>query len=128
MNYVTDTHSLVWYFTDDKNISNDALSAFENAAKTGSIIVPAIALAEIIYIYQKGRITLTFDETINLMEESACFEIAPLQLEILRITDKIGVDLEMHDRLIVATSIFFDTPLITRDLKIAKSNLVNVIW
>ena len=30
--YVTDTHSLVWYFNDSPRLSGEALKAFENTA------------------------------------------------------------------------------------------------
>lgn len=48
MNYVTDTHSLVWYFTDDHHLSKKALKSFESTVKEGQIIVPAVVLAEIL--------------------------------------------------------------------------------
>jgi len=40
LNYVTDTHSLVWYFTDDQHLSKKALKSFESTVKEGQIIVP----------------------------------------------------------------------------------------
>ena len=40
MDYVTDTHSLVWYFTDDLRLSKKALEAFEQTIEEGIIIVP----------------------------------------------------------------------------------------
>ncbi len=40
MNYVTDTHALVWYFTDDLRLSKKALEAFEQTTDEGIIIVP----------------------------------------------------------------------------------------
>jgi PIN domain nuclease of toxin-antitoxin system len=42
LNYVTDTHSLVWYFTDDQHLSKKALKSFESTVKEGQIIVPAV--------------------------------------------------------------------------------------
>ena len=128
MDYVTDTHPLIWYFMEDERLSHNALSVFEDAVDKGLIVVPTIVLAEIIHIYQKGRIKITFDETINRLEKSACFEIAPLSLEILKIADKISKDLEMHDKLIVATAIYYDIHLITKDEHITKSKIINVIW
>ena len=40
MDYVTDTHSLVWYFSEDTHLSNKALEAFEETIEGGIIIVP----------------------------------------------------------------------------------------
>lgn len=50
MDYVTDTHALVWYFTDDQRLGNNALLAFEQTVTSGIMIVPSIVLAEIMYI------------------------------------------------------------------------------
>ena len=128
MDYVTDTHSLVWYFTDDARLSIKALKAFEQTTEEGIMIVPSIVLAEIMFIAKKGRITLTFEETLEKIEEYENFQIAPLDTDILKRTDKIEVELEMHDKLIVATSVHYNATLITKDEKIAKSNACLVIW
>ena len=50
MDYVTDTHPIVWYFTEDPRLSVTALQVFEGTIKEGIIIVPAIVLAEIMFI------------------------------------------------------------------------------
>jgi len=44
--YVTDTHSLVWYFTDDQHLSKKALKSFESTVKDGQIIVPTVVLGK----------------------------------------------------------------------------------
>ena len=46
----------------------------------------------------------------------------------IKIADNIGLDLEMHDKLIVATAIYFDMTLITKDEKITKAKVVDVVW
>jgi PIN domain nuclease of toxin-antitoxin system len=35
---------------------------------------------------------------------------------------------ELHDRIIVATSMLLDAKLITKDAKIAASKVVEVVW
>ncbi|MGD2091408.1 MAG: type II toxin-antitoxin system VapC family toxin [Candidatus Aminicenantes bacterium] len=126
--YVTDTHSLVWYFTENPRLSRKALKVFEKTVKEGTIIIPTVVLAEIMYIAEKGRITMSFAETVKKIEDSENFEITPLDLDILKKADEIDYELEMHDRLIVATALFFDAPLLTKDQTIKESNLCRVIW
>ena len=128
MNYVTDTHSLVWYFTDDQRLSKKALKSFEGTVKEGQIIVPTVVLAEILFIAKKGRIPLGFTATIAKIEALANFEIAPLDLDVLKIAESIDPPLEMHDKLIVATAIRYDARLITKDEQITKSKAVKTIW
>ena len=128
MNYVTDTHSLVWYFTDDQRLGKRALKIFESTVKAGQIIVPTVVLAEILYIAKKDRIPLGFEETVARIEALANFEIPSLDLDVLRIADTIDAPLEMHNRLIVATAIHYGAALITRDDQITQSKAVKTIW
>jgi len=55
MDCVTDTHSIVWYFTDDPRLSRHALEVFEKTTQEGVIIIPSVVLAEIMYIAGKGK-------------------------------------------------------------------------
>jgi PIN domain nuclease of toxin-antitoxin system len=126
--YVTDTHSLLWYFSDNPRLSRKALKAFEKTIENGSIIIPIIVLAEIMYIAKKGRIEMTFAETVKRIVDMENFEIVPLDMDILNIAEKIEDELEMHDRLIAATALFFKVPLITRDQALKDSGLCDVIW
>ncbi len=128
MNYVTDTHSLVWYFMDDPRLGKKALKSFEDTTEDGSIIVPAVVIAEILFISRKGRVALSFAETIARIEAMDNFEITPLDLDVLRMASSIEADLEMHDKLIVATALCYDAALITRDEQITKSKTVKTVW
>ena len=113
MDYVTDTHSILWYFTEDPRLSKRAFDVFEGTVREGFIIIPAVALAEIMFIAKKGRITLAFEETLKKIERYENFDLAPLDVDILKVANKIEADLEMHDRLIVATALYFNATLLT---------------
>lgn len=128
MDYVTDTHSLVWYFTEDQRLSLKALEAFEETIQEGAIFVPILVLAEIMYISKKGKIMLTFEDTLKRIEEYENFEMAPLDKDILKIADNIEIDMEMHDKLIVATALYLNAKLITKDEKIKETGIVPIIW
>jgi PIN domain nuclease of toxin-antitoxin system len=128
MDHVTDTHSIVWYFTDDPRLSRRALEVFEKTIKEGVIIIPTVVLAEIMYIAGKGKITLTFDETLQKIDSYENFIVAVLDVQILKVAEKIKVDLEMHDKLIAATALYYDASLITRDPLITKSGTCTTIW
>jgi len=128
MNYISDTHSLVWYFTDDLRLSRKAFEAFENCIKEGTIIIPTIVLAELMFIADKGKISLSFEETLDKIEYYKNFQIAPLDIDILKIANKIKISLEMHDKLIIATTIYLGATLITKDKHIRNSGLCSTIW
>lgn len=128
MDYVTDTHSLVWYFTEDSRLSKKALEAFERTKEEGLIVVPSVVLAEIMFIAKKGKITLTFEESLNKIEEYENFDITPLDADLLRVANSIEADLEMHDKLIVATALYFNATLITKDKLIRDSGMCSTTW
>jgi PIN domain nuclease of toxin-antitoxin system len=128
MDYVADTHCLIWYFTEDPQLSKKALGAFEGTLKKGIIIIPAVVLAEVMFIAKRGKITLTFKETLKRIESYENFDIAPLDVEILRVADKIEVELEMHDKLIVATALYYNATLITKDRRIKGYGVCPTIW
>lgn len=128
MDYVTDTHSIVWYFTEDSRLSKKALEVFEGTMKQGVVIIPAVVLAKIMFIAKKGKITLTFEETLKKIEEYENFDVAPLDVDILKVADKIEAELEMHDKLIVATALHFNAALITKDRSITDTGLCSTIW
>lgn len=77
---------------------------------------------------QEKPIPLCFTATVAKIEGLANFEIAPLDLDVLKIAESIEAPLEMHDKLIVATAIRYDAFLITRDEQITKSKAVKTIW
>ena len=128
MDFITDTHSLVWYFTEDPRLSKKALKAFEGTIKEGTIFVPVVVLVEIMYIAKRGKIALTFEETLKKIEEYDNFGIAPLDIDILKTADRVKTDMEMHDKLIVATALYYEAKLITRDEQIKKAGIVPVVW
>ena len=85
-------------------------------------------MAEIMFIARKGRVTISFDETLKKIEESDNFVIAPLDSDTLRIADKIEADLEMHDKLIAATALYYEAPLITKDENLILSEVITTVW
>ena len=75
-----------------------------------------------------GQYARDFTATVSKIEALANFEIAALDLDVLKIAESIDVPLEMHDKLIVATAIRYEACLITRDEQITKSKIVKTIW
>jgi PIN domain nuclease of toxin-antitoxin system len=54
---VVDTHAALWYLADDPALSARAAAAIDAATIAGEpIYMPAICLAEAIYLAEKGRI------------------------------------------------------------------------
>ena len=129
---VADTHTLIWYITNDKRLSNEAISFLTDIDDSSKqVAISSMTLVEIVYLAEKGRISqdmldivVSFFDDIDssLVEISIDHEIAQAMTQIPR--EQIP---EMPDRIISATALYLEVPLITSDLKI-RNSLVPTIW
>jgi PIN domain nuclease of toxin-antitoxin system len=61
MNYVADTHALIWWFTDSPRISVTATGIFEQCEQGRMVIfIPTIVIAESLSIFVKKRVSFDF--------------------------------------------------------------------
>ena len=127
--YVTDTHSLIWWLGDSPRLSEKANAVFDAVDQgTAYLIVPAIVLAELIYIVEHGRVKLDLDEALTRLRLHRMIEIAPLLPETVLVMRRTSVISEMHDRLIACEALLRGATLITRDSVIADTGLVPTVW
>jgi predicted nucleic acid-binding protein len=125
--FVTDTQALVKFMLGKKVINDAAHQAYLSADKgEATIIIPAIVLMEVMYLFEKNRIEIGVLQTEDLME-SQNYQFEPLSLEIIKTASQIHDIPELHDRLIAATAMHLDLPLITNDPVITKSEFVHIV-
>ncbi len=127
--YVTDTHSLIWYLIGSPRLGDDARRAFDDAVSDqATVLIPAIVLAELILLLEKGRILASLDAMLALLRDQAAFLIQPLSTEVVLTIRDLSQLPDIHDRLIVAEALAYDVALITQDRAITTSGLVPVVW
>lgn len=129
MPYVTDTHSLVWHVMDDPKLSSKAKQIFQTVDNTlESIFIPCIVFFELFYLIEKKRIPADFDELIERVRLTENYQIEPLCLPIIEKSRKISKVMvaDPWDRLIAATAIHLNLPLITRDEKLKQIGLTTM--
>ena len=125
--FVTDTQALVKFMMGKKVINDRSHQAFLSADKAEStIIIPAIVLMEVLYLFEKNRIDISLFQTEDLLR-SQNYQFEPLSLEILKTASEITDIPELHDRLIAATARYLDIPLITNDPVIRASEFVDIL-
>jgi PIN domain nuclease of toxin-antitoxin system len=127
--YVTDSHSLIWYLLDSPKLSFNANKVFKKIEDgKAQLLIPAIVIAEIIYIVQSGKAQADLDTMLLKIQESDNFQISPLGLNELICLKKQTEIPEMHDRLIVCEALLNKAKIITKDKAIKDSRVVEVVW
>lgn len=82
-------------------INDKAHQAFLAADKGEcTIIIPAVVLMEVLYLFERNRIDVGLLHTEDLLK-SENYQFEPLSLEILKTAFEIDDIPELHDRLIV---------------------------
>jgi predicted nucleic acid-binding protein len=112
----------------DSRLGAVSRDVIRKASPGNKIIVPVIVLAELLHLSRRCRVPLSFSETIEHLEFHKGFEIAPLTDSIIKIAAQLPDLLEMHDALIVATSLHYNAHLITKDKIIIQTASVKTLW
>jgi PIN domain nuclease of toxin-antitoxin system len=132
--YVVDTTSLISYFNNifsgPAKISRDALKIIETAFKRDSDIklsIPSIVFVEIFdkWFSNEEIAAAIRIEIMTLIAERPNIEIKPVEKEVLENFIKISDDFikfDNHDKIILASSMMLQWPLITSDSKIIRYN------
>jgi PIN domain nuclease of toxin-antitoxin system len=127
--FVVDAHTLAWFISKDPRISQAASVILRKAENSEvEVLVPTIVLAELLYVAQKKKISLGIEEVLKRIGKGGNFVIVPFDFPIFERVMKLPHDLELHDRIIVATARIYAAKVLTKDEKIIKSGVVQVIW
>ena len=130
MQFVTDTHSLVWHMTNNPKLSNKAKRIFRGVDNfQDQIFIPCIVFFELLYLVEKKGIVSDFDLFVAMVSSSKNYRIEPLCLPVIEKSKRVPKDKvpDPWDRLIAATSLHLRLPLITRDKKLGKIGL-DIVW
>jgi PIN domain nuclease of toxin-antitoxin system len=129
---VTDTHALIWAIDGKrKRLGKRARRLFDRADEGKcAIYIPAHGLAELGEACHSNRVILDlpFEEWTRAAFASGKYHEAQLTAEIVYAAQRLYSIPERGDRLIAATAVVLDLPLITRDPEIQKATGVECIW
>jgi len=130
---VIDTHTAIWYFANSPELSALATQAIDNAVAGGdSIILATISIVEIVYLIDKRKLVpQTLTRLIqNLKLPNNSFVSQDLTEDVAQTLQQIPRSTvpDMPDRIIAATALHLNLPLVTKDRKIQAVQSIQIIW
>jgi PIN domain nuclease of toxin-antitoxin system len=129
---VADTHTAIWHFNRDPRLSPTARKALNDTLAAGDpILLASISLVEMTYLVEKGRIPSEFRiRMVELLNDSERpLLLVPLDAAVAAAVERIERKAipDLPDRVIAATALARNVPLVTRDEMIRASG-VPTIW
>lgn len=121
-----DTHIWLWLIHEPGKLSLNALASISEAETVG---LSTISLWEVAMLESKGRIDLKMPcrEWLNTYTKAPKIKLLPITPDISWEAAHIDMHKDPADRLITATALVHDIPLLTVDKKIIASALIRTI-
>lgn len=127
---VLDTCAIIWDALDAGKLSAKATQAIRRHEH--ELIVCDISLWEIAMLIKKKRLKVECPAAgfINLALQARAVQIKEISPEIAELSVNLGRDIgaDPADRLIAATSILLNAPIITADRHLREATSVETIW
>lgn len=125
-----DTHALLWMADDNTRLSKNARQAIRNALNEGGIAVATITLREVAWLAHHHRIVAPGGVESFVRELAARVILKPITPEIAALSVRLPEQFpkDPADSVIAATAIAEGMPLVTADMLIRRSKVVETIW
>jgi predicted nucleic acid-binding protein len=125
---VADTMAVVLRL-ERRRLPQNVRTLFEEAERgIKRLYIPAMVMAEIGYLSERGRIETNLREVNSLCESFPAIKVFPITREVILKTFEINDIPELHDRIIAGTAYSLQLPLLTNDPIITGSRYVTGIW
>lgn len=83
---------------------------------------------EVLILIEKKRVKFTWDEFNQKISELPNVIVYPIGMDVMEVLRKHGRNLELHDRVLVATAIIHKAMIISKDREIAAIKEIKTIW
>jgi len=127
---VLDTCAVIWDALDASKLTAKAKKAISR--RQSELIICDISIWEIAMLIKRKRLVIDFDTAgfIQLILQSRNFHIQEITPEIAELSVNFGSEInhDPADRLIAATSILSNAPIITADQNLRKATMIKTIW
>lgn len=127
-----DTHALLWWTDNAKELSSRARAAIEKERSTGECAISAISVWEVCMLARSRDLTLRVDIDTWLGDMMAIpfLQVISVDANIAKIAVFLPTwsHKDPADRIIVATALRLGIPLVTGDAKIRAYKHVRTVW
>ena len=126
--FVIDTHTLFWHLVAPERLSAKARDVFALAYDgRATLVLSPIVLLELYGVIRKVNAQIDYDEELDNFVRPP-FRVEPITIEDLKLLSALEDVPELHDRLICATALRLNAPVVTRDPEIRRSALITSVW
>ena len=125
-----DTCAIIWTALEPSKLTPKAKKAIKRSEN--ELVICDISIWEISMLINKKR--LIVDDTasgfINLLIQSQNYQVQQITPEIAELSVNFGTEInnDPADRLIAATSVLRNTPIITADQSLRDATILETIW
>jgi PIN domain nuclease of toxin-antitoxin system len=130
---VLDTHVLVWWAGDErKRLSREAVRALRQHGRRNELLVSSISFFEIVTLERRGRLrfSMPVTEWLANVRRLPEYRLEPLTYDIAERAGQFGDAFpgDPADRLIAATALVRNAPLVTHDDRLREFQSLQIIW
>lgn len=129
MNYLADTVAIVFHLRRQSKLGEESGRILREAdLGMHHVYISAISLMEVLYLAEARRISLPLNDLIRKIEKSVNYSVAPVDSTIVGAAQSVDDVPELHDRILVATAVYYQVPILTPDRAITASRFAKAIW
>jgi PIN domain nuclease of toxin-antitoxin system len=127
---IVDTCVLIYDSLRPDRLTNAALDALDSAESSSCLACAGISLWELAMLVEKGRLEtgIPAQEYIELVLAARKLQVLPVSPEIASLSASLGLHSDPADRIIAASAISHQAPVVTSDRRLINFPLIETVW